>query len=115
MDINLKYEQILKLTKKNRKATSYKTENKKRIYDVYKNKTLQSNKLAASEDVDESKLNIKSKKEKLLHQQTKESKKPKKKKKKKEERIKGTVVVPLLKNIKLKVKKGDLIGIISEN
>ena len=52
MDINLKYEQILKLTKKNRKATSYKTENKKRIYDVYKNKTLQSNKLAASEDVE---------------------------------------------------------------
>ena len=66
------------------------------------------------EDIDESKLNIKSKKEKLLHQQTKESKKPKKKKKKKEERIKGTVVVPLLKNIKLKVKKGDLIGIIGE-
>ena len=52
MDINLKYEQILKLTKKNRKATSYKTENKKRIYDVYKNKTLQSNKLATSEDVE---------------------------------------------------------------
>jgi hypothetical protein len=52
MDINLKYEQILKLTKKNRKATSYKTENKKRIYDVYKNKNLQSNKLATSEDVE---------------------------------------------------------------
>ena len=40
MDINTKYEKLLKKVKKNRKMTCYKTENKVRIYDVYKNKLL---------------------------------------------------------------------------
>ena len=38
VDINNIYEQILKANKKNRKMTYYKSENKVRIYDVYKNK-----------------------------------------------------------------------------
>ena len=38
VDINNCYEQILKANKKNRKMTYYKSENKVRIYDVYKNK-----------------------------------------------------------------------------
>ena len=38
IDINNYYEQILKENKKNRKMTYYKSENKIRIYDVYKNK-----------------------------------------------------------------------------
>ena len=38
VDINNYYEQILKANKKNRKMTYYKSENKVRIYDVYKNK-----------------------------------------------------------------------------
>ena len=38
VDINNYYEQILKENKKNRKMTYYKSENKVRIYDVYKNK-----------------------------------------------------------------------------
>ena len=66
------------------------------------------------EDIDEGKLNIKYKKEKLLHHETKNSKKPKKTKKKPKEKIEGTVVISLLKNITLKIKKGDLIGIIGE-
>ena len=42
-DIDNNYERILKENKKNRKMTLYKTENKIRIYDVYKNKTLSQN------------------------------------------------------------------------
>lgn len=38
LDVNPKYEKLLKKTKKNRKITFYKSENKIRIYDVYKNK-----------------------------------------------------------------------------
>ena len=38
VDINNYYEQILKANKKNRKMTYYKSENKVRIYDIYKNK-----------------------------------------------------------------------------
>ena len=38
VDINNCYEQVLKANKKNRKMTYYKSENKVRIYDVYKNK-----------------------------------------------------------------------------
>ena len=38
VDINNCYEQILKANKKNRKMTYYKSENKVRIYDIYKNK-----------------------------------------------------------------------------
>ena len=66
------------------------------------------------EDIDETKLNIKYKKEKLLHHVTKENIKPKKIKKNKKEKIKGTIIVPLLKDIKLEIKQGDLIGIIGE-
>ena len=40
MDINNKFEKLLKKVKKNRKMTCYKTENKVRVYDVYKNKSL---------------------------------------------------------------------------
>jgi ATP-binding cassette subfamily C (CFTR/MRP) protein 1 len=57
--------------------------------------------------------NIGSKKEKLLnHYQKKEKKKVTIKKK--QEKIKDTVIAPLLKGIKLKIKKGDLIGIIGD-
>ena len=69
------------------------------------------------DDLDGGKHNLKSKKEKLLHQPSRENIQLKKKKKKKkipEEKITGTVVVPLLKNIKLQIKRGDLIGIIGE-
>ena len=65
------------------------------------------------EDIEESKLNAKYKKEKLLHHEPRKSQKSKKNKKP-NEKIEGTVIVPLLKNIKLQVKKGDLIGIIGE-
>ena len=40
MDINNKFEKLLKKVKKNRKMTCYKSENKVRVYDVYKNKLL---------------------------------------------------------------------------
>ena len=66
------------------------------------------------EDIDEGKLNIKYKKEKLLHPAPKNNKKSKKLKKKPKEKIEGTVVISLLKNINLKIKRGDLIGIIGE-
>ena len=66
------------------------------------------------EVLDDTKLNTESKKEKLLNQYKKEEKKKVKKKKKKQEKIKGTVIVNLLKGIKLKIKKGDLIGIIGD-
>ena len=66
------------------------------------------------EDLDEGKINIKSKKEKLIHHESKKNKKPKKGQRKQTEKIEGTVVISLLKNINLKIKKGDLIGIIGE-
>ena len=66
------------------------------------------------EDIDEGKVNIKSKKEKLIPHESKKNKKPKKDKNNQIEKIEGTVVISLLKNINLKVKKGDLIGIIGE-
>ena len=67
--------------------------------------------------IDERKYNIKSKNEKLLNNLTiRETKKKKKKNKNKNfiEKIKGTEIIPLLKNINLKIKKGNLIGIIGE-
>ena len=66
------------------------------------------------EDIDEGKVNIKSKKEKLIPHESKKNKKPKKDKNNQIEKIEGTVVISLLKNINLKIKKGDLIGIIGE-
>ena len=65
------------------------------------------------EDLNEAKLNMKYKKEKLLIHTHQESLKQKKKKKP-NEKIIGTVIVPLLTNINLKIKQGDLIGIIGE-
>ena len=66
------------------------------------------------EIMDEAKLKSRTQKEKLLKQYSiKEEKLPKKSKKPKE-KIEGTVIVPLLKKIKLKIRKGDLIGIIGE-
>ena len=55
-DVNTKFEKVLKLTKKNRKLTYYKSENKTRIYDVYKNKILLSsnNKNTTTEDIESS-------------------------------------------------------------
>ena len=55
-DVNTKFEKVLKLTKKNRKMTYYKSENKTRIYDVYKNKILLSsnNKNTTTEDIESS-------------------------------------------------------------
>ena len=66
------------------------------------------------DDLDDGKLNLKNKKEKLLHRPSKNVQIKKKKKKKPQEKITGTVVVPLLKNINLQIKRGDLIGIIGE-
>ena len=40
IEINPKYEKVLKKAKKNKKLTFYKTENKIRVYDVYKSKHL---------------------------------------------------------------------------
>ena len=77
------------------------------------NKTDSSDSEVELDEIDEGKLNIKFKKEKLL-QQDKRNIIKQKKKKKPREKIEGTVIVPLLKNIKLQIKKGDLIGIIGE-
>ena len=65
------------------------------------------------EVLDEEINNKTNKKEKLLNQYKKGEKKIIKKKKNKGI-VKGTIIVPLLKGIKLKIKKGDLIGIIGE-
>ena len=56
LDINAKFEKVLKQTKKNRKMTYYKSENKTRIYDVYKNKILLSsyNRNTTTEDIESS-------------------------------------------------------------
>ena len=48
-DINNYYERILKENKRSRKMTYYKSENKKRIYDVYKNKAFSQNNKSAEE------------------------------------------------------------------
>ena len=48
-DINNYYEKILKENKRSRKMTYYKSENKKRIYDVYKNKSYNQNNKSAEE------------------------------------------------------------------
>lgn len=48
-DINNYYEKILKENKRSRKMTYYKSENKKRIYDVYKNKAFSQNNKSAEE------------------------------------------------------------------
>ena len=59
--------------------------------------------------------NNSNKKEKLLGQYKKEeNKKVKNKKKKKKEIVKGTIIVPLLKGINLKIRQGELVGIIGE-
>ena len=48
-DINNYYEKILKENKRSRKMTYYKSENKKRVYDVYKNKSYNQNNKSAEE------------------------------------------------------------------
>ena len=48
-DINNYYEKILKENKRSRKMTYYKSENKKRVYDVYKNKAFSQNNKSAEE------------------------------------------------------------------
>ena len=54
VDINNYYEKTLKQNKKNRKMTYYKSENKIRIFDVYKNKLLYSQNNKSSEEVESS-------------------------------------------------------------
>ena len=54
-DINPKYEKVLKKAKKNRKITFYKTENKIRVYDIYKNRNLtMTNNKNNTEDIESS-------------------------------------------------------------
>ena len=53
-DINNYYESILRENKKNRKMTYYKSENKIRIYDVYKNKQLYSQNNKNAEEIESS-------------------------------------------------------------
>jgi len=66
------------------------------------------------EVMDEEKANSKDKKEKLLKEDKDEEASHLMEVKNQTEKIEGTVIVPLLKNINLKIRKGELIGIIGE-
>ena len=77
-----------------------------------KNKDEEDVELEVIDDIDKNKSSSINKKEKLLNKYKGE--KNQIKKKKRYEKIKGVKILPILKGVKLKIKKGDLIGIIGE-
>ena len=90
----------------------YENEEEIEINKNSKNKEEEDVELEVIDDIDKNNSSNINKKQKLLNEYKIEEKN--KIKKKKYEKIKGVKIFPILKGIKLKIQKGDLIGIIGE-